>query len=215
MIPRSSIDTYTKGINAISEQARANLANVLSQIDYTQDGWVDLVLDAMQTVCGASTDMTSVLAAEYYDYVREYETGERLGALADSGRKPVATEKATRGIVQKGVDGDVESMNQALLDRVDYEVKKAAADAMFLNGARDKLKPRFARVTSGSETCKFCLMLSSRGFVYTSASAAGETNHYHANCDCRIVPGFGKNPKVAGYDPDQIYKEWKKAEKGS
>ena len=209
MIPRSSIDAYTRGINAISEQARARLADVLSKIDYTQDGWVDLVLDAMQTVCGASADMSSVLAAEYYDFVRELEIGERMGALADSGRKPIATEKATRGIVQTGVDGEIDAMINQLQDRVDYEVKKSAADTMFRNGGKDKAKPRFARVPSGSETCDFCKMLASRGFVYRSESTA--IDHYHANCDCRVVQGYQGKTKVQGYDPDEIYKEWRES----
>jgi hypothetical protein len=44
-------------------------------------------------------------------------------------------------------------------------------------------------------------MLAGRGFDYHSASSAGgDGNHYHANCDCAVVQGYGSNPSVEGYD---------------
>ena len=53
-------------------------------------------------------------------------------------------------------------------------------------------------------------MLASRGFVYTTRSAAGFLNHYHANCDCRIVPSWNES-SVQGYDPAKYYEQWKDA----
>lgn len=71
---------------------------------------------------------------------------------------------------------------------------------------------RFARVPMGGrETCDFCIMLASRGFVYHTKETAGELKHYHANCACRIVPGF-EGDKVEGYDPDYYYDVWKNPE---
>ena len=60
----------------------------------------------------------------------------------------------------------------------------------------------------GSETCSFCIMLASRGFVYHSESTA---SHAHANCDCRITPSWDKSPTAQGYDPDAYYDEWVKS----
>lgn len=45
---------------------------------------------------------------------------------------------------------------------------------MKANAARDPLRPKWARVPSGTETCQFCLMLASRGFAYTSEKSASE-----------------------------------------
>ena len=59
----------------------------------------------------------------------------------------------------------------------------------------------YARVPMGNEACGFCIMLASRGFAYSSANAAGEGNHYHANCRCKVIPGF-PGMRVDGYDPD-------------
>ena len=57
----------------------------------------------------------------------------------------------------------------------------------------------WARVLSGAENCGFCVILASRGPVYSSAENAGRgeasdrdyaagVNTYHANCDCLAVP---------------------------
>lgn len=74
--------------------------------------------------------------------------------------------------------------------------------------AADKLGLRYARVPMGGETCEFCIMLASRGFVYTSADNAGEGTHYHTHCRCKIIPGK-KGSSVEGYDPNSLYKQWK------
>ena len=55
------------------------------------------------------------------------------------------------------------------------------------------------------------MMLASRGFVYRSAASAGELNHYHAHCRCRIVPGFN-DASVEGYDPQEWYRRYRDAQ---
>lgn len=66
----------------------------------------------------------------------------------------------------------------------------------------------WARVPSGSETCNWCLMLASRGAVYSSkqlASVGGRGKKYHGFCDC--VPTLIRGPQdyPKGYDPDALY----------
>jgi hypothetical protein len=56
-------------------------------------------------------------------------------------------------------------------------------------------------------------MLASRGFVYRNAKTAGEMNHFHADCQCMVVPGFGDNPTVEGYDPNEYMDRWQHPEK--
>lgn len=80
---------------------------------------------------------------------------------------------------------------------------------MFANGFDDPKKPRFARVPTGAETCPFCVMLASQGFVYHSAKSAGKLDHYHAHCSCRIVPQFG-GESYEGYDPDEYLDRYSK-----
>src|SRR5699024_4109685 len=61
----------------------------------------------------------------------------------------------------------------------------------------------FARVPTGAETCDFCLMLASRGFVYKTSSSAGELATFHGDSDCAIVAEDGVIPD--DYDPDELY----------
>lgn len=216
-LPRQAIDAYTERLNSLSRAARETVAAMLSQVEY--QGIADLreqVIEVMEAVCGASSDAASALAADFYDEVREAQTGAALGAEAAALRNPEATAKAVRALVQIIVDGRPwERFVSQLQDRADYEVKRSAGECVKANAARDPLRPKWARVPSGSETCGFCLMLASRGFAYASersASEKAEGGHYHPNCDCRIVPGF-EGMDVEGYDPDELYRQWREGHK--
>lgn len=218
-IPRKYIDNFTKALNKLTADAQKRLADDLAKINF--DGNIatirDMLITRMEFYCGPYTDMAAIVAAEFYDGLRKFQTGAALGALAESGREPIATEKAVRAIMQDVVEGKpTEVVVRKLIDRVDYEIKKSAGECVYRNGKRDPLKPRYARVPSGGETCEFCIMLASRGFVYLSEESARDKKgggHYHANCDCRIVPGFDGETTIPGYDPDKLYDQWKNPEK--
>ncbi len=207
-VPRSVIENYTRGINNISENGRAALAEMLGRVDFSQDVATvrAQVVQAMQTVCGASTDATAMLSNEFYDGLRTLELGEELGEQALSGRDPAATENAVRAFAGKLVDGKTDVFKNLCLERLDYECKVAAAQACLNNAMRDPNPPRFARVAFG-ETCDFCLMLASRGWVYHTEAAA---SHAHAHCDCRVVPSW-RAQSVEGYDPNALYDQWQNA----
>jgi len=72
----------------------------------------------------------------------------------------------------------------------------------------DPSKPRWARVPVG-ETCEFCVMLASRGFVYLTRETASLGGGFHnGRCDCNVVPSWGER-HIAGYDPDTLYRQYK------
>ena len=126
--------------------------------------------------------------------------------MAFSGFEPGALDGAVRAFVQDIVDGKpTEQFNRKVLDRIDRDIRRAPNMAVAENVRRDPLKPRYARVPSGGETCSFCLMLASRGAVYNTPEAA---SHAHPGCDCRIVPSFDGGCDIEGYDPDEIYNRW-------
>lgn len=207
-IPRAALDYLTKEINGISADAKAKVMRVLDRLDWND---VPACRDAVVTAVNAVLDAYSLAAgqasADFFDASREIAVGSRLGAAVATGRDPDATEGAIRAFVEKVLKGDIDSFNSAVISRVGYELKRSAGQTMMENDARDPLKPRFARVPSGGETCKFCLMLASRGFVYHSKKTAGEFGHYHDNCDCRIVASWDKDG-VEGYDPTAYHNEW-------
>lgn len=215
-LPREVIDSYTERLNALSAASRRVVAAQLAQIEY--EDIADLrekVIAILEPVCASSSDTAAAYAAEFYDEVREAQAGAVLGAEVVSAHSAEATAAAVRAMVQVVVDGKPwEQFARQVEDRADYEVKRSAGECVKANAARDPLRPKWARVPSGTETCGFCLMLASRGFAYTSektASEKAEGGHYHPNCDCRIVPGF-PGMEVEGYDPAELYRKWKQAD---
>lgn len=210
-IPRDIIDNLTYQLNTLSEASRMAVRRVVESITYTD--LADLreqLITNLDPLFAAATDDAAAFAANLYDEVREYELGQRFGALADSGRDSAATAGAIRALVRFADEG-LEILIRQLSERMDYEIKKSAGDCIIANAERDPMKPKFARVPTGAETCMFCIMLASRGFVYTSKKSAGALDHWHPNCDCRVVPGFQGETRIRGYDPDELYDIWKES----
>lgn len=83
----------------------------------------------------------------------------------------------------------------------------------------------YARVPSGPTTCEFCLVMASRGPVYTNRTTAKyrarDGGKYHDSCDCQAVPMRGRwigdpqhprgyrweGDQVAGYRFDDLYEQ--------
>ena len=207
-IPRRVLEYVSQEVNALSADAQARVLRVLESIEWTPENVAacrDLVVQALEAVMPTYTDAAAQAGADLYDAVRESAVGEAMGARAISGYEPDATDGAVRAFVQDIVNGKpVEAFNAKVLDRVDRDIRRAENVSVAENAARDPLKPRYARVPSGSETCGFCLMLASRGFAYTSAEAA---SHAHSQCDCRVLQGYD-GMEVEGYDPDALYSDY-------
>ena len=211
-IPRAAVDFLTEEINGISADAQARVLRVLQGINWTPENIAEcreLVLQALATVMPTYTTMAAQASADFYDASRELVVGERLGAQAISDFDMRKTEGAVRGFVRFVLRDDVQTFNDQVLQRIDYEMKRSANMSVVENGRRDPKKVRYARVPTGAETCDFCLMLASRGFVYQSESTAS-ASHVHSHCDCRITPGWA-GMEVEGYDPQAIYDRWQDA----
>lgn len=211
-IPRAAVDFLTEEINGISADAQARVLEVLQSIQWTPDNIAecrDLVLQILSTIMPTYTTMAAQASADFYDAARELVVGEKMGAKAISGYDEAKTAGAVRAFVRFVVDGRVDTFNDQVLQRIDYEMKRSAGESMFANGRRDKRRPKYARVPTGSETCDFCLMLASRGFVYSSEATGGavKLDHYHSGCNCRVVCQWDDGG-VEDYDTDAIYDRW-------
>lgn len=211
-IPRRVLEYVSQQVNALSADAQARVLRVLESIEWTPGNIAEcreIIVQALRAIMPTYTDAAAQAGADLYDAVRAAAVGEAMGTAAISGYEPDATEGAVRAFVDHIVkEGDVERFNREVLDRVDYDIRCAENVSVAENAALDPLKPRFARVPTGADTCKFCLMLASRGFVYTSREAA---SHAHVNCDCRVVQGYD-GMEVEGYDPEAYLEMWRKSE---
>ena len=207
MISRDIIDGFTETLNSVAETAKQALRRRLERIDLSDpDRCVDLVSSIMEDYASRYADQTAEMACRFYDQARLEELGEEISPTPNPLYNQTATRDATHGILYKY--SDAAARLDMLVNRLDYEFKRAAANAVIAAGDEDKNRPRFARVTTGAETCLFCLMLAANGFYYRTARTAGDDGHYHPNCDCRIVPSW--KGAIEGYDPKACYKKWQK-----
>lgn len=145
---------------------------------------------------------------EIYNHGRYFTvTGERV---AGDGVHDITGDVA--GFISRWFRGESpeEAVRRRVGDLASAQVKRMANRTMTRNAMRDGV--RYARVPTGSETCGWCLMMASRGFVYASEASAGgdRPDHYHNDCDCKIMPEFG-DTEIEGYDPDALYDVYREA----
>ena len=102
----------------------------------------------------------------------------------------------------KSYSGDIGSLSNAQRARIRSAVRRGGRYGV-----------RYARVPMGGDTCRFCIMLASRGAVYWSDASA---SHSHSDCDCRTVPVFsGKSENsIEGYDVKEYKSQYKKMLEG-
>lgn len=163
----------------------------------------------MEGVFAAYGSVSSQLAAMVYD-----EIVSRLGAGAEKAEAsysgdPYEIDRAARYQASKLESGDAAGFAKGIGRSAWSHVWRSANGTMSENAARDSsIGMRYARVPSGSETCMFCVMLASRGFVYRTPQSAGSAGHrYHPGCDCVVVPGLSDSD-VEGYDTSALYRAW-------
>ena len=221
-VPRSVIDGYDESVRTAIKAVQNELKASLSLIDYSApiEQIRTEVVALMDAYCSAASGIGARMSAEFYQGLREMVTGKTSPLSLQSGRTPQATERAVRAFIQKLIDEeDVEAFEDLLLERIEYETKRAVAYNTIANGQLDPDQPRFARVPQGEKTCDFCLMLASRGPIYLTAESAGAFTKYHAHCDCKVIPFWntaehgtsrrrGVDMSIEGYDPDALYDEY-------
>jgi hypothetical protein len=202
------------------------------RIPLTKADWVGLIARVFPFVY-AYRDVSATNARQFYDREREAFVASNLFKFDPEPFKPVEikpyepTPVPQAGKIERydfpkaGYEPEwllnvLEDVREAFQEpnTPPKEATKAAAivGKEVLNGGRrtllraipdDPLRPKFARVQGGDESCAFCWMLISRGPVYHSESSAGlvapgEMNAWHPNCDCRVVPVFDEKSDWPG-----------------
>ena len=167
------------------------------------------LMKGLAPIVSHAASLSAQLAKAMYNGWRKQVTGERYEQAApypsfDDGAFEACVNTAAKAAENGKPDETVEGI---LTARAGYEIRKSWSDTMYKNARRDSARPLMARVPGPGETCDFCLMLASRGFVYVGGKA-GERAHNHANCRCTYVPSWERSPQVEGYDPDAMYDQW-------
>ena len=164
-------------------------------------------IEVMRDCLGVYGDRAQALSAELFDEICEAEgvdaTSKIFDELIDGDMMEEKVRYYARAIA--GEEPDWDGYEGSNADLVSYYVHRSALENMSRNCDLNEM--RFARVGTGRETCGYCFMLSSRGFVYRSEDTAAASSHVH--CDCVIVPGVKGVTKIEGYEPERMRERWK------
>lgn len=168
----------------------------------------DALMDFMPALVAEYGNAAGVAAAEFYDALRrDAATRSAFKAIIADADDTAVTE-ASRRLMGAMFDGNPEAMLQGLGAVIDKQVKQVYRDTVQGSAREDPARPLYARVPRG-DTCRWCLMLASRGFVYASAEeAGGDGSRYHHDCDCVPTPEFSGSANIEGYDPDALYEQY-------
>lgn len=162
----------------------------------------DLLLEAYPALVAKHGQIAATAAGEWYEQTRAKQV---VGSYAASLGSGPATDEVV-GVARANAGGlwgeNPRAVAAALVGPTQKFVAQWLRGTVAHNVTADPEKPRWARVPSGSKTCAFCMVMSSRGFVYSTPNAA---KSFHAHCDCQIVPEWSKkgNP-IKGYDPNSM-----------
>lgn len=147
--------------------------------------------------------VAAVLGADWYDMLRDVPASaskfKATIASAVNGQQADATVRWGVGPLFADVP-DLESAFSGMLGATQRLVLQPGRRSTFDAVRADPVSRSYARVPSGPTTCRWCVMLASRGFAYTSAEMAGQGIRFHDRCDCVIVPGKNQDDLPENYD---------------
>lgn len=195
----SAFDEYRGQGARLRAMARAAASAFGSRLGAgaTEEGVAEY-MGALASTYGAAA---GALAASFF----EEATGKVAFGAAGAGRLSAgAAASDARAVLDALARDGADDAARVAAERADVRVCEAKASVMEESCRRGGV--RWARVPAGRRTCPFCVMLASRGFVYTSERAAGgwPLSAYHPGCDCEVVPETSQD-LYPDYDPAQLY----------
>ena len=150
-------------------------------------------------------DVSALLATDFYDMLRDVPpSAASFRAAFAAPVDPGKAVGAARWAVGALFDEDPDLFTSRISGAAQRLVTQRGRDTIFDNAGRDPVRTSVARVPSGADTCRFCIMLASRGPVYTDLVAAGEMNDFHDNCDCVPTVIRKRSDFPEGYDPERF-----------
>lgn len=217
MMPsRDDIELLVRARRTVIGRAQRDLYRVFSSAKgRTPEVVRDVLLEAVPALVDKYGDVAATAAADWYLQMRAKEVPGAVDfPIVLSGKTPSEAVEANVRYAARFLFGDDPAMTvRALHSAIDRHVKHAETGTLLELGSRDSAEVKFALVPRPPMTCAFCLMLSSRGWEYTSEETASEAQHDH--CDCSVVPSWDwENAVIDGFDLNahqEMYGEASKA----
>ena len=211
----NDIYKFSRTLQHISQEARSEFQKLLSEVDFSD--WsiaANQLRTLIQGIVSRYGLASAEIGAQWYEYCRKMNFDSRYTAIVgEVSRYSVSSD--VNAEIDKLFNGEVNEAElvSLLSGAVVDQVQKQARDTILSNLNAEYLdaiargdksfasKCGYARVTTG-DSCAFCIMLASRGFVYASERTATKSKRgdkYHNHCHCVAVP-FAKADSINGYE---------------
>lgn len=206
IITRKAWGNYIRIMRRLNDQAAQDMIqymNNLRQAGIEGEAAARQLVDYAYRVATKYGEGAAAASCEMYDAV---------AVLSNANVPPaVPARTATYGETSKAVYGTLKVNPEITPSAVGRLVKMAGVDTTMQNAIRDGAE--WAWIPSG-DTCAFCLMLASQGWLPASQEQMNgdHADHIHANCDCTFAIRFNSGMEVAGYDPDRYLKMYRDAD---
>ena len=211
---QGSVERYRDALGQLGEQAAEYVATALATAAETDVAALrEIAIDAIASVIDVQGSVAQALAMQLYDAICMAEGIDTNPAVMfpDAINRAMMVEKV-HYYARDLVAGMRDKFDKEASDLAEYYVFRCAYENTVRNCGINNM--RYARIPTGPDTCPWCLMLASRGFVYYTEHDAMAGCHRH--CDCVAVPGrggysFNDATQVEGYDPDAYYQLWRES----
>lgn len=200
--------------DVVAAAVEAELRLLLGRVDFSDPVAArEVLFEVVPPLVAKWGDVAATVAAEWFEAFRVVEGVS--GAFRAQLAAPVPVEQinarlgfATRESGHLFAGRLVELGKFLSLIANEYALKPGH-DTVMYNAMRDNAA--FARVPEPG-ACKWCLMLASRGFVYSrrTVDQTKDGERYHGNCRCHAMPVYDETRARVeyGYDPDRLYDEY-------
>lgn len=205
---RQLLQRFEQANNGIADLVERDLQLFLAALNFDRPQSVQAALfEFVPALVSEYGDVAASVAADWYEELRDLEGvgGSFRAPLAPP--VPVAQVNGRLGFATRP-DGPLWTGDTATLSAFvgmmsnEYALQPGRETVM---QAAHKDNAAYARVPEPG-ACKFCIMLASRGFVY-SQSTVGDTKKFHGKCRCNPMPIWDETRARVeyGYDPDALY----------
>lgn len=204
---------FEQANNGISGLVESDLTDFLGALDFGRPDAVQAALfEYVPALVSEYGDMAATVAADWFEELRASEgvPGSFRAPLAPA--VPLEQVNARLGYATRPDGplwlGQSETLTTFLAMMANEYALQPGRDTVMEAAHKDKAA--YARIPEPG-ACKFCLMLASRGFVY-SKSTAGGTKKFHGKCRCNVLPSWDETRARVeyGYDPDALYDQYAK-----
>jgi len=205
---------FEQANNGIADLVERDLLTFLDALNFERPAAVkDALFDFIPALVSEYGDVAATVAADWYDDLRVSEGVD--GSFRAPLAPPLPNEqvKSRLGFATRADGplwaGQIDALTAFLGLMVNEYALQPGRDTVMQ--AAHKENAAYARVPEPG-ACKFCLMLASRGFVY-SKSTAGDSKKFHGKCRCNAMPVWDETRARVefGYDPDALYDLYRKS----